>query len=236
MRPGRRCERCGHRLAATFPAIRRRRSGAARGGAARRSRRRRGRRAAEARLRPRPSQRARRSAPCACASTAPRASCASKPRVTLLDALRETLACTGTKKGCDRGQCGACTVLVDGRRINSCLTLAVDARGPRDHDDRRPRHGRARCTRCRRRSSSTTRFQCGYCTPGQICSAVALLDEAQRRRRRAPSTRRRARRRRAQLTDDEIRERMSGNICRCGAYVEHRRGGARRRAHEGGSA
>ena len=122
------------------------------------------------------------------------------PWTTLLDALRDHLDLTGTKKGCDHGQCGACTVLVNGRRINSCLTLAVMTDGARvttieglaadgvlhplqqafiDHDA----------------------FQCGYCTPGQICSAVGLLSEGRAK------------------TDDEIRELMSGNICRCGAYT-----------------
>jgi xanthine dehydrogenase YagT iron-sulfur-binding subunit len=121
------------------------------------------------------------------------------PRTTLLDLLREHLDLTGTKKGCDQGQCGACTILVDGRRINSCLTFAVMYDGAQittieglaangalhplqqafiDHDA----------------------FQCGYCTSGQICSAVGLIGEG-----RAKST-------------DEIRELMSGNICRCGAY------------------
>ena len=121
------------------------------------------------------------------------------PWTTLLDALRDHLDLTGTKKGCDHGQCGACTVLVDGRRVNSCLTLAVMKDGANvitieglasegvlhplqqafiDHDA----------------------FQCGYCTPGQICSAVGLIDEG-----KAKSV-------------DEIRELMSGNICRCGAY------------------
>ena len=122
------------------------------------------------------------------------------PWTTLLDALREYVGLTGTKKGCDHGQCGACTVLVDGRRINSCLTLAIMKDGATvttieglvekgvlhpiqqafiDHDA----------------------FQCGYCTPGQICSAVGLMQEGRAR------------------TADEIRELMSGNICRCGAYV-----------------
>jgi xanthine dehydrogenase YagT iron-sulfur-binding subunit len=121
------------------------------------------------------------------------------PWTTLLDALRDHLDLTGTKKGCDHGQCGACTVLVDGRRINSCLTLAVMTDGAKvttieglasdgalhalqqafiDHDA----------------------FQCGYCTPGQICSAVGLIAEGKAK------------------TADEIRELMSGNICRCGAY------------------
>jgi xanthine dehydrogenase YagT iron-sulfur-binding subunit len=121
------------------------------------------------------------------------------PWTTLLDALRDHLDLTGTKKGCDHGQCGACTVLVDGRRINSCLTLAVMKDGVKvttieglategalhalqqafiDHDA----------------------FQCGYCTPGQICSAVGLIAEGKAK------------------TADEIRELMSGNICRCGAY------------------
>jgi xanthine dehydrogenase YagT iron-sulfur-binding subunit len=121
------------------------------------------------------------------------------PWTTLLDALRDHLDLTGTKKGCDHGQCGACTVLVDGRRINSCLTLAVMKDGGKvttieglaaegalhalqqafiDHDA----------------------FQCGYCTPGQICSAVGLIAEGKAK------------------TADEIRELMSGNICRCGAY------------------
>jgi xanthine dehydrogenase YagT iron-sulfur-binding subunit len=121
------------------------------------------------------------------------------PWTTLLDVLREHLDLTGTKKGCDHGQCGACTVLVDGRRINSCLTLAVMKEGAQittieglavndvlhplqqafiDHDA----------------------FQCGYCTPGQICSAVGLIAEGKAK------------------SADEIRELMSGNICRCGAY------------------
>jgi xanthine dehydrogenase YagT iron-sulfur-binding subunit len=122
------------------------------------------------------------------------------PRTTLLDLLREHLDLTGTKKGCDQGQCGACTVLIDGRRVNSCLTFAVMYDGAQittieglakngalhplqqafiDHDA----------------------FQCGYCTPGQICSAVGLMAEGRAR------------------TAEEIRELMSGNICRCGAYT-----------------
>ena len=139
------------------------------------------------------------------------------PWTTLLDALRDHLALSGTKKGCDHGQCGACTVLVDGRRVNSCLTLAVMKDGAEittieglatdgalhplqqafiDHDA----------------------FQCGYCTPGQICSAVGLMAEG-----RATTT-------------DEIRELMSGNICRCGAYPNIVAAIAQAMAARGGSA
>lgn len=135
-------------------------------------------------------------------------------RTTLLDALREHLHLTGTKKGCDHGQCGACTVLLDGRRVNACLTLAVMHDGadittieglgtPRDlhplqaafvkHDG----------------------YQCGYCTPGQICSAVAMLDEL---KQGLPSHVSASLTERPLLSVNEIRERMSGNICRCGAY------------------
>jgi xanthine dehydrogenase YagT iron-sulfur-binding subunit len=142
-------------------------------------------------------------------------------RVTLLDALREVLALTGTKKGCDRGQCGACTVLVDGRRINSCLTLAV-------------MHEGSEITTIEGLGTPETlhpmqaafigrdAFQCGYCTPGQICSAVAAVGElkagtlsaatfdAAEPGARVAST--------IAISDAEIRERMSGNLCRCGAY------------------
>jgi len=118
---------------------------------------------------------------------------------TLLDALRDHLGLTGTKKGCDHGQCGACTVLVDGRRVNSCLMLAVMQDG-------------AKVTTIEGLANNGTlhalqqafidhdAFQCGYCTPGQICSAAGLIAEGKAR------------------NDDEIRELMSGNICRCGAY------------------
>ena len=138
------------------------------------------------------------------------------PWTTLLDALRDRLDLTGTKKGCDHGQCGACTVLVDGRRINSCLTLAVMKQGAEvttveglaangalhplqqafiDHDA----------------------FQCGYCTSGQLCSAVAMLSEVDQGAAShvTADVRKEGN---VVLTDDEIRERMSGNICRCGAY------------------
>jgi xanthine dehydrogenase YagT iron-sulfur-binding subunit len=135
------------------------------------------------------------------------------PRTTLLDALREHLGLTGAKKGCDHGQCGACTVLLDGRRVNSCLILAISQQGAQvttveglgseeephpvqqgflDHDG----------------------FQCGYCTPGQICSAVGMLDEAARGWPSAVTPGDDWR-----LGDAEIRERMSGNLCRCGAYA-----------------
>jgi xanthine dehydrogenase YagT iron-sulfur-binding subunit len=122
------------------------------------------------------------------------------PRVTLLDALREELHLTGSKKGCDHGQCGACTVLVNGRRINSCLSLALTHEGDEvttieglaNGDDLHPMQAAF---------IEHDGFQCGYCTPGQICSAVALLKENHAN------------------SDEEIREWMSGNICRCGAYA-----------------
>ena len=121
------------------------------------------------------------------------------PRVSLLDAMRERLQLTGSKKGCDHGQCGACTVLVNGRRINSCLTLAVmhegheitTIEGLANGDELHPMQSAF---------IDHDGFQCGYCTPGQICSAVACVKEGHAN------------------SDDEIREWMSGNICRCGAY------------------
>ena len=122
-----------------------------------------------------------------------------QPWVSLLDALREYLHFTGTKKGCDHGQCGACTVLIDGKRINSCLTLAV----MRDGEAITTIEGLAeegQLHPLQQAFIDCDAFQCGYCTPGQICSGVALLKEGRAH------------------TDADIRELMSGNICRCGAY------------------
>jgi xanthine dehydrogenase YagT iron-sulfur-binding subunit len=136
-------------------------------------------------------------------------------RTTLLDALREHLGLTGAKKGCDHGQCGACTVLVDGRRANACLLLAVAAEGSEvttieglaDGGDLHPLQAAF---------VAHDAFQCGYCTPGQICSAVGMIDEA---RAGWPSGVSADLAADPVLDDGEIRERMSGNICRCGAYA-----------------
>jgi xanthine dehydrogenase YagT iron-sulfur-binding subunit len=122
------------------------------------------------------------------------------PRVTLLDALRERLDRTGTKKGCDHGQCGACTVLVDGRRVCSCLTLAVSAQGTKVTTIEGLAHG-DELHPMQQAFASLDALQCGYCTPGQIMSAVGMLAEGHAH------------------TDDEVREQMSGNLCRCGAYT-----------------
>jgi xanthine dehydrogenase YagT iron-sulfur-binding subunit len=122
-----------------------------------------------------------------------------EPRVTLLDALRERLGLYGTKKGCDHGQCGACTVLVDGRRVNACLTLAVMSEGAKVTTI----EGLGTPEKLHPMQAAFLAhdaFQCGYCTPGQIVSAVALLREGRAR------------------TAEQIREHMSGNLCRCGAY------------------
>ena len=123
------------------------------------------------------------------------------PRVTLLDLLRERLDLTGTKKGCDRGQCGACTMLVDGRRINSCLALAISHHGA----DILTIEGLARGDQLHPVQAAFIAhdgLQCGFCTPGQIMSAIGLIDEAQ-----------------AGNDSERVREGMSGNLCRCGAYA-----------------
>jgi xanthine dehydrogenase YagT iron-sulfur-binding subunit len=136
-------------------------------------------------------------------------------RVVLLDALRERLKLTGSKKGCDQGQCGACTVLVDGRRVLSCLTLTATLEGKQVTTV----EGLARGEELHPMQTAFIKydaFQCGYCTPGQICSAVGLLEEA--RRGEVSHVTEDVSVTTTQLADDEIRERMSGNICRCGAY------------------
>jgi xanthine dehydrogenase YagT iron-sulfur-binding subunit len=137
------------------------------------------------------------------------------PRTTLLDALREHLALTGSKKGCDHGQCGACTVLIEGRRINSCLTLAV----MHDGQSITTIEGLAEGDSLHPLQSAFVEhdgFQCGYCTSGQICSAIGMLVES---RQGMPSyVTEDLTVKQPELTDVEIRERMSGNICRCAAY------------------
>ena len=138
-----------------------------------------------------------------------------EPRVTLLDALRESIGLTGTKKGCDRGQCGACTVLVNGRRINSCLTLAIMHEG----DKITTIEGIAsngQLAPIQAAFIEHDAFQCGYCTPGQICSAVACIDEMRAGTASAASPDMRIHP--VAIDSAEIRERMSGNLCRCGAY------------------
>jgi xanthine dehydrogenase YagT iron-sulfur-binding subunit len=131
-------------------------------------------------------------------------------RTSLLDLLRERLGLTGAKKGCDQGQCGACTVLLDGRRVNSCLVLAVahdgaevtTIEGLADGDDLHP---------LQVAFVEHDAFQCGYCTPGQLCSAAGMLEEFEAGWPSVVGG--------DELTDTEIRERMSGNLCRCGAYM-----------------
>jgi xanthine dehydrogenase YagT iron-sulfur-binding subunit len=125
------------------------------------------------------------------------------PWVTLLDLLREEVRLTGTKKGCDHGQCGACTVLLDGRRVNSCLVLAVSADGldVRTIEGLAQGEGSEGLDPLQQAFMDHDAFQCGYCTPGQICSARGLIEEGRAK------------------TRDEVRELMSGNLCRCGAYT-----------------
>jgi xanthine dehydrogenase YagT iron-sulfur-binding subunit len=135
-------------------------------------------------------------------------------RTSLLDALREHLHLTGTKKGCDHGQCGACTVIVDGRRINSCLTLAVMHEG----DEITTIEGLGTPENLHPMQAAFIKhdgYQCGYCTPGQICSSVAVLDEI---KAGIPSHATADLTAQVHLTEAELRERMSGNVCRCGAY------------------
>jgi xanthine dehydrogenase YagT iron-sulfur-binding subunit len=135
-------------------------------------------------------------------------------RTTLLDALRETMKLTGTKKGCDHGQCGACTVIVEGRRINSCLTLAVMHEG----DSITTIEGLGTPEKLHAMQAAFVKhdgYQCGYCTPGQICSAVATLNEI---KDGIPSHATGDIAAKPKVTTAELQERMSGNICRCGAY------------------
>jgi xanthine dehydrogenase YagT iron-sulfur-binding subunit len=137
--------------------------------------------------------------------------------VTLLDALRERLNLTGSKKGCDHGQCGACTVIVDGRRVLSCLTLAAMCEGK----EVTTIEGLAKGEALHPMQAAFIKhdgFQCGYCTPGQICSAVALMQEAKNGEASYVTANLRTKAANLKLSDEEIRERMSGNICRCGAY------------------
>jgi xanthine dehydrogenase YagT iron-sulfur-binding subunit len=124
-----------------------------------------------------------------------------EPRATLLDTLREVIGLTGTKKGCDRGECGACTVHLDGRRVNSCMTLAVMQDGREITTIEGLGKSDNQLHPVQRAFIAKDAFQCGYCTPGQIMSAAACINEGHT------------------TTDEEIREWMSGNLCRCGAYA-----------------
>ncbi len=140
-----------------------------------------------------------------------------EPRVTLLDAVREYLGLTGTKKGCDRGQCGACTVLIDGQRVYSCLTLAIMQEGKQittiegiaNSDTLHP---------LQTAFIEQDGFQCGYCTPGQICAAIALIQEVERGCVSAVTPDLTQPPKLPELSDLEIKERLSGNLCRCSAY------------------
>ncbi len=137
-------------------------------------------------------------------------------RVSLLDALRENIGLTGTKKGCNQGACGACTVLVDGERINSCFALAIQYQGRQITTV----EGLANAAGLHPLQAAFIKhdgFQCGYCTPGQICSAVAMITEFKEGWPSAATSDLSAST--LEFSDDEIKERMSGNLCRCGAYI-----------------
>ena len=140
-----------------------------------------------------------------------------EPRVTLLDVLRERVGLTGTKKGCNHGQCGACTVLVDGVRINSCLALAVQHQDAEITTIEGIANGEE-LSPIQTAFINNDGFQCGYCTSGQICSAVAMLDEVAAGEASIVTADISNVDAQIELTDAEIRERMSGNLCRCGAY------------------
>ncbi|WP_462265748.1 (2Fe-2S)-binding protein [Mucilaginibacter sp.] len=139
-----------------------------------------------------------------------------EPRVSLLDALREYTGLTGTKKGCNQGACGACTVLVNGERINSCMTLAMQYAG-KEITTIEGLAANGSLDKLQRAFIEHDGFQCGYCTPGQICSALALLMEFEKGMPSAVSPDISAEK--FEFSEQEIKERMSGNICRCGAYV-----------------
>jgi xanthine dehydrogenase YagT iron-sulfur-binding subunit len=140
-----------------------------------------------------------------------------EPRVTLLDALRERLELTGSKKGCDHGQCGACTVLIDGQRVYSCLTLAVMQEGKKIVTIEGLAKGDV-LHPVQAAFIDNDGFQCGYCTPGQICASVALLDEIKRGCASAITPDLSSPPQLAGLSEAEIKERLSGNLCRCSAY------------------
>ncbi len=154
-------------------------------------------------------------------------------RTSLLDTLREHLGLTGSKKGCDHGQCGACTVLVNGKRVNSCLLLAASAAG--DEITTIEGLGTAEeLSDVQEQFLTHDAFQCGYCTPGQICSATALMEELRRGEASVVSFED-GTQNAPKITDHEIRERMSGNICRCGAYpniVQAVRSAAKQQGHQ----